>query len=125
MIKKQLITFLLRWAVSGVAMYICLNLFGQFSESAWGLRESWWFYATAGLVFSLVNTIIKPILTIFALPLLFLTLGLFTLVLNAAMVALTVWLIPGVSMGWVGALGSCIVISVLNFLVNLAVPVVK
>lgn len=106
-------------------MYICLNLFGEFREGSEVLRESWWFYATAGLVFSLVNTIVKPIAMIFALPILFLTLGLFTLVLNAAMVALTVWLIPDVSMGFLGALESCIVISILNFLVNLALPVVK
>jgi putative membrane protein len=79
----------------------------------------------AGLIFSVVNSVVKPIATIFALPLLFLTLGIFTVILNAAMVGLTILILPDVSMTFWGAIGSCLVISVINFLVNLAVPDVK
>jgi putative membrane protein len=79
----------------------------------------------AGLIFSLVNSIVKPIATIFSLPLLFITLGVFTVILNAAMVALTILILPDISMTFWGAIGSCLVISFINFLVNLAVPDVK
>jgi len=41
------------------------------------------------LVFGVVNTFIRPVLTFFSLPVLILTLGLFTLVLNAAMLLVT------------------------------------
>ena len=125
MIKKQLTTFLVRWLISTVAMYICINMFGRFAEGAEELRTSFWMYVAAGLVFSLVNSVVKPIATIFSLPLLFLTLGVFTIILNAAMVALTIVFIPDVSMSFWGAIGSCLVISFINYLVNLAVPDVK
>lgn len=125
MIKKQISTFLIRWLISTVAMYICINMFGIFAEGAEWLKTSFWLYVAAGLIFSLVNSVVKPIATIFSLPLLFLTLGLFTVILNAGMVALTILIIPDVSMTFWGAIGSCLVISLINFLVNLAVPDVK
>ena len=123
--KKQMKTFLFRWFVSSVLMFICINIFGQFKEGSEGLQSSFWFYVVAGLVFSLINSIVKPIATIFTLPLIFVTLGLFTLIVNAAMVALTVWILPDVTMTFGGALGSCLLISVINFLVNLTVASVK
>ena len=125
MIKKQITTFLVRWLISTVAMYICINMFGIFKEGTEWLKTSFWLYVAAGLVFSLVNSVVKPIATIFSLPLLFLTLGLFTVILNAGMVALTILMIPDVSMTFWGAMGSCLVISLINFLVNLVVPDVK
>ena len=125
MIKKQFAAFLIRWAISSVAMYICINFFGSFKEGSEWMQTSFWLYLAAGLIFSLVNTVVKPIVTIFALPLIFLTLGLFTLIVNAAMVGLTVLILPGVTMGFWGAIGSCLLISFINFLVNVAVPSVK
>lgn len=125
MIKRQILAFLLRWLTSCVAMYVCINCFGTFADGSEAVRTSWEFYVIAGLVFSLVNTIVKPIATIFALPLLSVTLGLFTLILNAAMVALTIWIMPDVTMTFWGAIESCLLISLINFLVNLVVPDVK
>ncbi len=125
MIKKQIATFVVRWFISTVAMIICINLFAEFAEGSEGLRESGWLYVVAGLVFSIVNSVVRPIAMIFSLPLLFLTLGVFTVILNAAMVALTILMIPGVTISFWGAIGSCLVISLINFLVNLAVPDVK
>jgi|GEM_PF-61063 len=43
------------------------------------------------VVFGLVNSIVRPIVSLLSLPVTCLTLGLFTLVINAAMLALTVW----------------------------------
>ena len=125
MIKKQFAAFLIRWVVSSIAMYICINFFGGFKEGSEWMQSSFWLYLSAGLIFSLVNTVVKPIATIFALPLIFVTLGLFTLILNAAMVGLTILLIPGVTMSFWGAIGSCLLISFINFLVNIGMPSVK
>ena len=44
------------------------------------------------VVFGLVNAIVRPIVSLLSLPITCLTLGLFTLVINAAMLALTVWI---------------------------------
>lgn len=48
----------------------------------------WLFLA---VIFGLVNTFIKPIIKLFSLPFTILTLGLFTLIINAVMLALTIW----------------------------------
>jgi putative membrane protein len=125
MIKRQVLSFILRWFVSGVAMYICINFFGSFVEGAEEMRTSCWLYASAGLIFSVINTVIKPIATIFALPMILLTMGLFTIIVNAAMVGLTIWLMPDVKMTFGGAIMSCLLISLINYLVNLAMPDVK
>lgn len=49
-------------------------------------------YAFIGLVFGVVNALIKPVVKFLALPVTVLTLGLFTLVINAGMLWLTAWL---------------------------------
>ena len=43
-------------------------------------------------VFGLVNSLLRPLLTVLTCPLIVLTLGLFTLVINALMLLLTGWL---------------------------------
>lgn len=49
-------------------------------------------YLAVGAVFGLVNVVIKPVVSLLALPITCLTLGLFALVINAAMLMLTGWL---------------------------------
>ena len=125
MIKKQFKNFLFSWIVSSILMLVCLNVFGSFEPDAWLLEHTWWFYVIAGLVFSLVNSLLKPLVTLFALPLLRLSLGAVTILINALMVALTVWILPGVTMDFWGALLSCLTVSIANYLVNLAASSIK
>ncbi|MGO4122383.1 phage holin family protein [Arthrobacter sp. YAF16] len=49
-------------------------------------------YLFIGLIFGLVNALVKPLVSLLSLPLTILTLGLFTIVINAAMLYLTSWL---------------------------------
>ncbi|HEY8910743.1 MAG TPA: phage holin family protein [Desulfosporosinus sp.] len=49
----------------------------------------------AALVWGLVNTLVRPIFSFFTFPLQLLTLGLFTLVINGVMLALTAKLVSG------------------------------
>jgi putative membrane protein len=49
----------------------------------------------AGLLLGLVNAFVRPVVTILTLPLTLITLGLFLLVVNAAMIGLVGWLLPG------------------------------
>ena len=49
-------------------------------------------YALLGLLFGAVNAVIRPIVAFLSLPITCLTLGLFTVIINAAMLALTSWL---------------------------------
>ena len=106
-------------------MWLCLNWFGHFTEGSEYAQNSFWFYALVGLIFSLVNSVLKPIATFFAFPLIIATVGIFTVIVNAAMVGLTVWLVPEVQISFGGALASCLVISIINYLVNLVVADIK
>jgi putative membrane protein len=84
---------------------------------------SLWTALWAALIFGFVNALIRPILLAISLPLSILSLGLFTLVIDAAVMALTAWLVPGFDVrgflaaliGWVlVSIGSMIVSSVLR-----------
>ncbi len=73
------------------------------------------------LIFGVVNLIVKPIVKFFALPLLILTLGLFTLVINALMLMLT-GAIAGDSFevgGFLPALLGGLIISIVSWAVNM------
>ena len=69
----------------------------------------------AALIFGVVNAIVKPILAFVTCPLIVLTLGLFLLVLNAAMMGLTAWIAGQFDIGfhidsfWDALLGAIIV----------------
>ncbi len=49
-------------------------------------------YLFIGLIFGLVNALVKPLVSLLSLPITILTLGLFTIIINAAMLYLTSWL---------------------------------
>jgi len=52
-----------------------------------------------GLIFGLVNAVVKPLVQVLSIPLYILTLGLFTLVVNALMLMLTAWVTGHASWG--------------------------
>ena len=71
------------------------------------------------LVFGLVNAFIKPITKILSFPLILVTLGLFTMVVNAAMLGLTGWFSNSLNVdGFVPALLGGIVISIVSTLLG-------
>lgn len=51
-------------------------------------------YLVIGIVFGLINAIVKPLLILLTCPLVFLTLGLFILVINGLMLMITASLVP-------------------------------
>lgn len=119
MIKNQILVFLFRWLVSSAGMWLVINCFGTVDTNVHG---GFWLYVVAGLVFSLVNSIVRPITTLFSLPLIILSMGIFTLVINIAMMALTIWILPGVHIDFWGAVAGTLTISIVNSLVNFLVP---
>jgi len=61
-----------------------------------GVHVSGWGAAFVGaFILAVANTIVKPVLFVLTLPFTLITLGLFLLVLNALMLWLTDWLVPG------------------------------
>ena len=70
----------------------------------------------AALIFGLVNGVVRPVLVILTLPITVVTLGLFLFVVNALMLMLTAWVVPGFT---VAGLGSALMGSILLTLFNL------
>jgi putative membrane protein len=56
----------------------------------------------AGVLLGVVNSIVRPIAILLTLPMTILTLGLFLLVINAGMVALVAWMLPGMHVAGFG-----------------------
>src|ERR1700684_1283979 len=58
----------------------------------------------AGVLLGMVNSIVRPIAIVLTLPMTLMTLGLFLLVINAGMVALVAWMLPGMHVAgfWAG-----------------------
>lgn len=119
MIKNQILVFILRWAISSLGMWLVINLFGTIEN---GVSSSVWLYLVAGLVFSLINSIVRPVITMLSLPLIIASVGIFTLLINIGMMALTFWILPDVKISFIGAvlgtIAMTIVHSVMNFLVS-------
>lgn len=73
----------------------------------------------AALALGIINAVIKPILVILTLPVNFLTLGLFTLEINAVLIQLTAKTVPGFRVdGFWWALIFGIILSIANSVLN-------
>lgn len=73
----------------------------------------------AALVVGLANALLRPLLIFFTLPLVLVSLGLFIVVINAGLLYLAAWIVPGFRLdgfGW--ALLASILISLVSFVLN-------
>lgn len=113
---------ILRWAINALALYLVVGT-GWFS-GVHAADTSAGAILILALVFGLVNALIRPLLKLLTCPLILLTLGLFTIVINAAMLWL-VGLIGGTfGMGisfepWWWVLVASLVISVVSTLLTM------
>lgn len=110
--KRQFFVFLFRWAMNSFGIWISLRLLGTMSDG--GLLT----FVLTGLIFSIINSILKPIIIILSLPAILLTLGLFTLIINGLMVYLAIVLAPNVSITFGDAIIAGIVLSLVNYIVS-------
>jgi putative membrane protein len=99
------------WAINAVALWVADALWGSVDISGWKA------YLIGSAVLGIANAIIKPVLTVLTFPLIIITLGLFLLVLNIAMVALAEWIAPNFSIdGFWTYVGTVIVVWVVNWI---------
>ncbi len=109
----SMVRVLIHWVVSALAILVAAYILpGVHVES----------FVTAlvlAIVLGIINAILKPILVILTLPITIMTLGLFTLIINALLVLLTTKIVPGFtvdSFWW--ALGFSIVLSLVSSFLN-------
>lgn len=82
--------FVLQLAINIIAILTAVTLVPGLD-----LLGPWWGLALVAFLFGLINTGIRPLLLLLALPFVILTLGFFMLLINAAMLYLTSWLAEG------------------------------
>ncbi len=111
-------TIVIRLFVNAVALWVAARLVGGIE-----LREEFWPVLLVAAVFGVVNALIKPFVLLLSLPFLILTLGLFTIVVNALMLMLTGALVGAFSVdGFWPALWGSLLISIVSFLFSMVLP---
>jgi putative membrane protein len=105
--------FLLRVAIVALGLWLATQILpGLYFASAGALLG-------AALLLGIVNAIVRPIAVVLTLPLTLLTLGLFLLVVNAAMLGLVALLLSGFQIsGFWTALGGSLIVSVTGWLAS-------
>ncbi len=83
------------------------------------LATGWTAFVVA-LVLAVINTTIKPIISIISLPITAITLGLFSFVINGAMIVLASYIVPGfVIPSFLYAIYFSIVLSLINWVLHM------
>jgi putative membrane protein len=102
--------FVVTWFFNIVALWVAAELL-----SGIGYSEDEWILVLAALVFSLVNIFVKPVVILFTLPLVILTLGLALFFVNLLMLYLTSWVVDDFT---VDSFGAAIVATIIIWVVN-------
>lgn len=108
--KKGLI---FRWIVNALGLLLVSWMF----DGIWVKNIGWAF--VAAIFLGVFNAIIRPLIIVLTLPVTFLTMGLFILVVNGLMLWLTGWLLAGFEVhGFWAAIGGSVVLSVISMAAN-------
>lgn len=84
--ESRLLSLALRLGINAAALWLA-------AQWVRGIEiEGWPSLLATAAIFGVVNALIKPVAYALGCPLIILTLGLFTLIINAAMLALTAWI---------------------------------
>jgi putative membrane protein len=110
---------LLRWVINTAAILATAFLL----RPAFDTKVTIWGAVAAGLLLGLLNTFVRPVFRLLSLPINILTLGLFTLVINGAIVQILSWLMGDAfhvkNFGW--AILVALLISVITSVINIIV----
>ena len=86
--------FIIRWLVTAIAVGVAVWLVPGIEVV--GGTEAWAAIAIFGLILSLINISIKPLMQVLSLPITVITLGIFYLVVNTFMLYVAAWLANGI-----------------------------
>jgi putative membrane protein len=111
-----MVGFLLRAAITALGLWVASEIFQglQFESPAKLI--------VAAILLGIVNAFVRPLAFILTLPLTVLSLGFFLLVLNAAMVGLVAWMVPGFEIsGFWTAVGAALIVSLVSWAASSAI----
>jgi len=112
--RRGLYGIFLRFAVTALAVFVATSIVPGIEAQTLSAGIA------AVLVLSFLNALIRPILYILSLPFIVVTLGLFTVVVNALLLQLVAWMVKGfvVQGFWASILGA-LLISIVSTILNL------
>ena len=113
--RKQLMFFVIRWLMISLGLWVATRLL---SNSFHDTDASLATFLIAGLVLSLVNTVLKPVIVVLSLPAILVTLGLFMLIVNGLMLYIALKLVPGMDVSFWGAVLTGMIISLINYTIT-------
>jgi putative membrane protein len=104
-----------RWAFNVAALFVAAWLLSGISYG-----DSWWSLLIAGIVFTVVNAFVKPILAILSIPFIIVTLGIFYFLINVLMLYITDWIVNDfeIKTFWWAVLGA-IIVSIVNGILHM------
>lgn len=114
--------FFFRLLISAAALWVATQIVPGVQY-----RGDFVYLLLVALVFGLVNALARPVLVLLSCPMLILTLGLFTLVINAVVLWITSWLSGKFGLGfhvsdfWAAFLGA-LVVSIVSLLLSVLMP---
>lgn len=115
---RQARSLILRWLIMTLAIFVAVQIVPGIQFKGYG-----WELGVVALVFGLVNIGLRPILTLLTCPLVILTLGLFSLVINALLLLLSAQIASALGVDfridgfWPAVLGG-LVISIVSLLLG-------
>ena len=119
--QTKLVTFVVRWLITAVAVWIAAELLGGI------YLEGWRSTLLVALILGLLNAYVKPLLVLAGLPALVMTLGLFLIIINTALLGLTAWIAGKFDSirfdidGFWDAFFGAIIISIVSWLLTMVV----
>ncbi|MGC4886108.1 phage holin family protein [Micromonospora sp. DT227] len=119
--------FLIRLAITAVALWVTTLIVPGVQVAGRNGGNTVFTLIVVALVFGVVNAVLKPLIKVFGCVFYLLTLGLFALVVNALLFLLTDWIagvlrLPFHVDGFWAAFWGAIVVSVVSWLISVAVP---
>ncbi|MDP2158278.1 MAG: phage holin family protein [Nitrospirota bacterium] len=113
---------IVKWIMNTIAIMLAVKFVPGIIYSG-----QWWGILLVGVIFGLVNTVIRPLVKLFTFPLLILTLGIFTFIINAMMLSLTSWLSEQFALGFHvegfrAAFWGALVISIVSLILGCIMP---
>jgi putative membrane protein len=131
------IDLLVRILINAIGVYVAVLVVPQISfpaaDNLLKFQGNWWHVVVVALILALINSYVKPILKALSFPITLLTVGLFSLVLNALLLLLVAFLADQVGIdftigkfppnftadAFVGALLGSIVISIVSIVLGM------
>ena len=90
----DIVSLLITWVITSISLFIISKL--PTGVEIDGFNKA----LISAAVFGVLNALIGPVLRVLAFPITFLTLGLFSIIINAIIFGLAAWLVTGFRLRW-------------------------